>query len=59
MNTNRINSHEALDAEAFDTSDRRTAVEAPTTLRRPHPNGDEKIPVGPPPDDVTRLFRAS
>jgi len=27
-----------------------TTVETPTTLRRPSPNGDEKIPTGPPPD---------
>jgi len=27
-----------------------TAVETPTTLRRPNPNGDEKIPTGPPPN---------
>ncbi len=27
-----------------------TAVDTPDTLRRPGPNGDEKIPTGPPPD---------
>ena len=27
-----------------------TAVETPTTLRRPNPNGDEKIPTGSPPN---------
>ena len=43
MNTNRNNSHEAIATDDFDASDSRTAVETPTTLRRPHSNGDEKF----------------
>ena len=49
MNTNRNNSHEAIATDTFATSDSRTAVETPTTLQRPHPNGDEKL-TGSPPD---------
>ncbi|HWY32397.1 MAG TPA: HlyD family secretion protein [Candidatus Acidoferrum sp.] len=50
MNTNGSNSGEAIATNNFDNGYGRTAVETPTTLRRPHPNGDEKIPTGPPPD---------
>ena len=47
MNTN--NSHEAIAPDTLDTSDSRPAVERPTTLQRPHSNGDEKL-TGSPPD---------
>jgi len=50
MKTNGINSGEAIVTNNFDNGNSRTAVETPTTLRCPHPNGDEKIPSGPPPD---------
>jgi membrane fusion protein (multidrug efflux system) len=50
MNANRNNSHEATATDTFDTSDSRTAVEAPITLRRPNPNGDGEIPTGSPPN---------
>ena len=49
MNTNRNNSHEEIAATGFDTNNGRTAVETPTTLQRPHSNGDEKL-TGPPPN---------
>ncbi len=50
MNTNRNNSHEAIAVTGFDTDNGRTAVETPTTLRRPDANGDGEIPTGSPPD---------
>ncbi len=34
----------------FGGRDNLTTVGTPATLRRPNPNGDEKIPTGPPPD---------
>src|SRR5208337_2290918 len=46
MNANPNNSHEKM---APDNSDSLTEVETPTTLRRPHSNGDEKL-TGSPPD---------
>ena len=49
MNTNRNHSHEATATDTLDASDSRTAVETPTTLPRPHSNGDEKL-TGSPPD---------
>jgi len=48
MNTNRNNSHEEIAATGFDTNNGRTAVETPTTLQRPHSNGDEKFTGSPP-----------
>ena len=56
MNTNRNNSHEAIATETFDAGDSSPAVETPTTLRRPHPNGDEKL-TGSPPDQGTAKKR--
>ena len=47
MKTNPNNPHDTI---ATETSDSRTAVETPITLRRPNANGDEKIPTGPPPN---------
>ena len=41
-------------ATDFGGRDNLTAVETPTTLRRPNPNGDEKIPTGSPPDTGRR-----
>jgi membrane fusion protein (multidrug efflux system) len=49
MNINQNNSHDATAADIVDTNGSRTAVETPTTVRRPHSNGDEK-PTSSPPD---------
>jgi membrane fusion protein (multidrug efflux system) len=49
MNTNRNNLHEATAPDNLDAGDSRPAVETPTILQRPHPNGDEKL-TGSPPD---------
>ena len=43
MNTNRNNTHEAIVTDTLDASDSRPAGETPTTLPRPHSNGDEKL----------------
>jgi membrane fusion protein (multidrug efflux system) len=49
MTTNRNNLHEATAPDSLDAGDSRPAVGTPTTLQRPHPNGDEKL-TGSPPD---------
>jgi hypothetical protein len=48
MNGNRHNhdSTERIAATDFGGHDNLTALETPTALRRPDPNGDEKIPTG-------------
>jgi membrane fusion protein (multidrug efflux system) len=48
MNTNRNNTHGEIPTPGLDAGDSRTAVETPTTLRRPHSIGEEN-PSGPPP----------
>lgn len=50
MNTNRIHSHEEIATSDFATGESRTAAETPTTLQRPHINGDGEIPTGSPPN---------
>jgi len=52
MNTTHDNHDSRVETNPTDFGgrDNLTAVETPTTLRRPNPNGDEKIPMGPPPD---------
>jgi membrane fusion protein (multidrug efflux system) len=47
---NKNDSHAETASNNFGGRDNLTAVETPTTLRRPNPNGDEKIPTGPPPN---------
>ncbi len=48
MNTNRNHSHEATATATVDISDSRLAGETPTTLPRPHADGDEKLTGSPP-----------
>jgi membrane fusion protein (multidrug efflux system) len=50
MNTNRNHSQEAIAENGFDANGHRTATETPTTLPRPHSNGDGEIPTGSPPN---------
>jgi membrane fusion protein (multidrug efflux system) len=51
MNDNH-DSHAEIATNDFDTRGNSTPVdETPTTLRRPNPNGDEKIPTGSPPNN--------
>jgi membrane fusion protein (multidrug efflux system) len=47
---NQNDSHAESVPPDFGGREKLTAVETPTTLRRPNPNGDEKIPTGSPPD---------
>lgn len=49
-NCNKQDLHEEIATTDYDARGNLIAVEAPTTLRRPNPNGDEKIPTGPPPN---------
>jgi len=48
--SNRLDAHEKIATTDFDARDNRAAVETPTTLRRPNPNGDGEIPTGSPPN---------
>ena len=49
-NCNKQDLHEEIATTDYDARGNLMAVEAPTTLRRPNPNGDEKIPTGSPPN---------
>lgn len=49
-NCNKQDLHEGIVTTDCAARGNLMAVEAPTTLRRPNPNGDEKIPTGPPPN---------